>query len=108
MSIKKFRESREIGMQQRNGIVLKLEVDAHATREDQLIILIVCSCSVTRQIYELVGHCSFQVSICNRFWGCAHKLAKQIELFMDLDSDIMVVSQRRKGYDRLDLQVRCQ
>jgi hypothetical protein len=100
MTFKDSLESKVIGMHQRNGIILKLEVDAHATREDQLIIFIVCSCSVTRQIYKLVGHCSFQVSICNRFWGCAHELAKQIELCMDLDSDIMVVSQRRKGYDR--------
>ena len=77
MSIKKFRESREIGMQQRNGIVLKLEVDAHATREDHVVDFFVCSCSVAGSLSELVGHCSFHVSLFNLFfWGCVHELAK--------------------------------
>ena len=72
-------EMLEMHIMQCKGIHLKFGEDAHPTRKDVAGFIHGYNCFVSRISLELVGHCSFQVSLGNLFfWGCVCELAKQV------------------------------
>ena len=77
-------EMLEMHIMQRKRIHLKFGEDAHPTRKEVAGFLMVYHCLISgTPLDELVGHCSFQVSLGNLFfWGCVCELAKQVKLYM--------------------------
>jgi hypothetical protein len=69
-------------MHHRDGIYLKLEEDANATREQHLISILSCCRYVAGTHIELVGDCSLQgleagleAVIFDVVWGSVHEIA---------------------------------
>ena len=66
------------GMHHRDGIHLKLEEDANATREQHLISFLSCCRFVAGTRIELVGDCSLQgleAVIFDVVWRSVHEIA---------------------------------
>ena len=75
---KELDKSGIIHMRHRDGIYLKLEQDANATREQHLISFLSCCRFVAGTLFELVGDCSLQdleAVIFDVVWRSVHEIA---------------------------------